>query len=423
MSSTRIAVVFALGIILALPSQGWAASTETVLHSFRGFPDEGVPYSTPIFDSQGNLYGTTCGQDTNEYGTVFESSPAAFSSQGAPWATRTLYIFTGATDGSCPRAGLVMDTAGNLYGTTYGGGNLNYCGGLGCGTVFELSKRPNGTWKESVLYAFTNGPDGGHPQANVILDKQGNLYGTAVNGGPCCGVVFELTKGSDGKWGESVLQGFGTGAEGEYPYGGLILDTHGNLYGTASQGGSGSGGTVFELTPVANGWQETTLYNFTDGLDGGIPVAGLTMDSEGNLYGTVLQAMAGGEGGVFELTDNAGVWTETVLYSFQEDQDGGLPMAGVTFGRDGNLYGTTSLGGPAFGEGGVYQLTPSENGWSEIVLYTFTGSHDGGMPEAGVVLDKAGNLYGTATSGGSTGRGCIYRVRSSSDPLRPTHLR
>jgi uncharacterized repeat protein (TIGR03803 family) len=408
---TLIAAILLLG-----SSFSYAADTEKVIYNFTGGKDEGFPYSSLIFDAKGNLYGTDCGGGVSDYyGTAFALTPAP----GKGREIDVLHIFTGATDGSCPRAGLIRDVEGTLYGTTYGGGNLNHCDGLGCGTVFKLSKQSNGTWQETVLYSFTDGADGGYPYASLLLDASGNLYGTTSGGGNSgncsqsgCGVVFELMRQSKSKYKEEVLYNFTDGSDGAFPDANLIFDASGNLYGTASEGGDGLSGTVFELTPGANGWQETTLYAFHDGSDGGFPVAGLTFDDQGNLYGTASNGGTTGNGVVFELMPGSDGWTEDVLYAFNGSTDGRFPLAGVVFDGSGNLYGTNSYGGNV--EGTVFELTPASQGWTETILHGFTGGTDGGEPQAGVILDVYGNLYGTAEVGGSRGWGCVFELKPAS---------
>lgn len=407
----RIAITIVL-MSIAYTASASASDTETVLYSFHGGKDEGDPYGNLISDLAGNLYGTACGNDDYLYGTAFELIPVNISPNTRGWGYKELYLFMGSTDGNCPRAGMIMDAVGNLYGTTTGGGNLNYCNYVGCGTVFKLSRTPSGNWKETVLYAFTDGPDGGAPYAGLVFDKAGNLYGTALQGGQqasCCGVVFKLTPRSNGKWSESVIHTFGNGADGESPYSGVIFDSAGNLFGTTSNGGSGGYGTVYELSPTSNGWQETTLYSFKFESDGGVPIGGLAMDVQGNLYGTTSEA-GGGSGTVFELTPSSNGWTETVLHTFQ-GSDGAYPKAGVVLDASGNLYGTTSYGSS---DGTVFQLVKNSQGWSENVLYSFSGGTDGGEPESTLLLDKFGNLYGSASEGGALGWGCIFRVTSES---------
>jgi len=384
---------------------------ETVLQNFNGTNGSG-PQSGLIFDTAGNLYGTTTSGGTYNYGTVFELSPTV----GGGWSETVLHNFNeNGSDGWGPQSGLIFDAAGNLYGTTTSGGTYNH------GTVFELSPMPGGGWTETVLYSFGNSTDGAYPYyAGVIFDAAGNLYGTTYSGGTynCpgdggCGTVFKLTPTVGGGWTETVLYNFGNGTDGYAPYAGLILDAAGNLFGTTTYGGTNrcaeaqyqGCGTVFELSPTAGGgWTETVLHNF-DGTDGAIPIASLIFDTAGNLYGTT---EGGGsytnDGTVFQLSPMAGGgWTETVLYSFNEQGPGGYgPAAGpLVFDAARNLYGTVFNGGAYFG-GTVFKLAPTVGGgWTETVLYNFGYSTDGNGPWAGLIFDATGNLYGTTWYGGT----------------------
>ncbi len=221
-----------------------------MLYSFPGGSGGGYPFAGLIFDSAGNLYGTTRYDGSSGWGVVFELTPRA----NDQWVETVLYSFTGGADGSTPYAGLIFDGAGNIYGTTSAGGNLT-CTYLpdSCGVVFELTPSASGPWIETILYSFTGGSDGANPNAGLIFDSGGNLYGTTLYGGNQNndGVVFALTPSASGQWTETVLQAFTGGNDGARPYDGLILDSANNLYGTAFAGGSASSGVVFELTPPA----------------------------------------------------------------------------------------------------------------------------------------------------------------------------
>ncbi len=271
-----------------------------------------------------------------------------------------LYEFGAPNSGADPQGPLVFDAAGNLYGTTQSGG------AYGWGTVFQLSPGPGG-WTQTELYSFTSGKDGGAPYAGLAIDAAGNLYGTTVLGGDLggvncyveggCGTVFELSRDSGGKWTETVLYAFGGGRDGNAPEAAVTLDSQGNIYGTTTNGGSQTSygyGTVFRLTNTAGVWKESVLHRFTDGTDGGYPVSSVTVDAAGNVYGTT--AGGGNEacnpphgcGLVFKLSPNAnGSWRETVLHSFLGGKDGSGPLAGLIFDAAGNLYGTTNAGGGA----------------------------------------------------------------------------
>jgi len=312
--------------------------------------------------------------------------------------------------GAAPYGGLTLDTKGNLYGTTALGGT-DYDG-----VVFKLSS----TAKESLLYSFTDGIDGGFPYAGVVRDGAGNLYGTTANGGSNNdGVVFKVT--SSGV--ESVLYSFTGGIDGEFPEGGVVRDPSGNLYGTAEAAGNFGYGVVFKVDTSNN---ETVLYSFTGGTDGASSYSGLIRDSLGNLYGTTKDGgnpncafPFGGCGVVFKV-DTSG--NETVLYAFQGGSDGAYPVASLIMDSSGNLYGSTSDGGDVScnhpnGYGTIFKVDTSNN---ETVLYSFTGGTDGAYPLAGLVRDAVGNLYGTTYGGGKAscdsfqlGCGVVFKLNAA----------
>jgi len=343
---------------------------------------------------------------------------------GAQGHYKTLIAAGDGRHGSSPDGSLIFDSSGNLYGTTLLGGNYsNHCYFGSCGTVFQLTPNPNGRWPWTLSYDF-HGADGDAPTTGVIFDAAGNLYGMTNRGGDySLGAVFELTPEPGGGWTESVLHSF-SGPEGTYPGGNLIFDASGNLYGTT---GWGCGmGCVFEMMPNPDGsWTESVIYGFAccGGESGGYPVASLVFDSAGNLYGTT--AFGGlpgcspygngcyGMGVAFELSPNGdGTWTEKVLHHFTGGKDGATPTSALVFDSAGNLYGTTYWGGAYNGNGNVFRLKPNGDGtWTEQVLHQFTGGKDGGAPVAGVIFDGAGNLYGTATQGGAYGYGVVFRLR------------
>jgi uncharacterized repeat protein (TIGR03803 family) len=372
------------------------ARAESVLHAFVGSPSDGAfPFAGVISDSEGNLYGTTTSGGTDNLGTVFKV---------APDGTETLlHSFRGGNDGAGPYGGLILDKKGNLYGTTGAGGVVSEPCKAGCGTVFKLA--PDG--KETVLYAFQGGSDGSGPVGRLIVDKQGNFYGATDFGGNTncrstlgCGTVFRLAGGG----GETVLYEFcslGGCTDGSHPEAGLARDGAGNLYGTTQRGGIVQGdvcqtdgcGTVFKLSPDGT---ETVLHPFAGDPDGNAPLAGLTLDKAGNLYGTTQLGGVVNEGTIFKVTPNG---TESVLYSFcptMKCTDGYYPYAGVILDKSGNLYGTAESGG-ASGYGAVFKY--SADG-TETVLHSFDRS-DGAYPEAGLRADSHGNLYGTTTEGGN----------------------
>jgi uncharacterized repeat protein (TIGR03803 family) len=275
--------------------------------------------------------------------------------------------------------------------------------------------------KETVLYTFTGGSDGNGVISPLIFDDAGNLYGTTASGGASgAGTVFELAP-SAGGWMETVLYSFLNGGDGANPYGPLVFDKEGNLYGITYGGGASGFGTAFELSPNSgDGWTKTTIYSFAGGRDGNAPFGGLISDSGGNLYGFTLSGGAGscnnglGCGTVFELKRSQSSWKEVVVFRFPGGNGGSLP-AGLTLGRSGNLYGVTSQGGNA-GVGLVFKLSHSAGQWNESILHAFTGGSDGSTPQAGVTLDGLGNLYGTTfngSGGGCDGGGCglVYELK------------
>jgi uncharacterized repeat protein (TIGR03803 family) len=400
----------------------FAASQEAVLHDFGKGTDGAFPASALISDDAGNLYGTTVGGGLRDCfnqpcGVLFELSHGTNGS----WREKVLHRFTG-KDGANPNANLMLDATGALYGTTSQGGNLKFCQPYGCGTVFKLTPGANGKWSEKVLHNFCAvGPDcqdGIYPYGGLVSDKSGNLYGTTQAGGAYgYGMAFELAPRAHGKWKETVLHDFGNGSDGQNPSGSLIIDKSGRLYGTSLYGGTGHFGTVFRLAPGVNGkWTEKLLYSFTLGADGYEPDAGLVFDPAGTLYGTAAGGGANADGVVFQLAPGSnGKWTETVLYSFTGGADGDLPLAGVTFDAAGSLYGTTVEGGGSgcngVGCGIVFQLTPGSDGkWTETVLYSFTGGADGSGPGGGVIVDTAGTIYGTTRGGGAYSSGVAFEV-------------
>ncbi len=408
-----IATLMIVIVIFVLAPGVWAASKYKTLHKFTGGSDGGFADAGLIFDTDGNLYGTTNSGGAYAYGTVFKLTP----NQNGSWTENVLYSFTGGTDGNYPMAGLIFDRAGNLYGTTGLGGNLSYCYGRGCGAVFKLTPNLDGSWTESVLHSFTTN-DGQAPEAGLIFDSAGNLYGTTYFGGAYgYGVAFELSPNADGSWKESVLHSFTGSKDGSEPQAGLTFDQAGNLYGTTWEGGAYGYGVVFELTPNPDGsWKEKVLHRFTGGKDGSYPYGGLIFDEAGNLYSTTFWGgnlncgPSYGCGTIFKLSPNPdGSWKEKVLHQFSNGKDGGYPYTGVIFDGAGNLYGTSVSGG-TYGKGVVFKLAPDSNGgWHETVLHTFA-EHPGAYPTAGVIFDTTGNLYGTTYGEGPTNFGSVFEI-------------
>ncbi len=403
----------ALGIIvsplllnLLLVAGAEAATSEKVLYSFTGNNDGASPVSNLVVDSSGNLYGTASSGGADKLGTVFELS----SDGKGGWTEQTIYSFKTGTDGEEPKAGLVLDASGNLYGTTYLGGVHGH------GTVFELSPGSGGKWKEKILHSFTGLSEGGAPVAPLVFDSLGNLYGTNSAGGSHeYGAVFTLVPDGTGKWKAKAIHSFNNnGHDGYNPQAGLVFDSVGNLYGTTTYGGSHRYGVVFELAPSSNGkWKETIIHNFnpSNGHDGAYPFATPAFDAAGNLYGTT---SSGGTsefyGVVFQLAPQAdGSWKEAILHNFTGASDGSEPNAGVILDSAGNVYGTTPVGGT---DGIVFLLAPGSNGkWKETVLHNFKGASDGSRPLSSLIIDGKGNLYGTTSQGGgSANSGTVFQV-------------
>jgi uncharacterized repeat protein (TIGR03803 family) len=417
---TRLRSLSFIIIAVLFVTSAWGSDHKTVLYSFGGPPDGIGPTGDLLRDSSGTLYGTTyaggeyCIREMYNCGTVFQLSRA----QGGGWTETVLHSFGSGSDGIDPNGSLIMDAAGNLYGTSGSGENF------GAGNVFELSPDGHGGWTETILHTFDR-TDGDTPTGGLIMDAAGNLYGTTSYGGAYgWGAVFELSP-SAGGWTETVLHSFNyNSSEGHSPIGGLVMDAAGNLYGTTYNGGAGGGfcqgagcGTVYELSPGAGGWTETVLHSFIAS-DGYGPEAGLVMDAAGNLYGTTYQGgnLEGdvcapfGCGTVFEVSPvSGGGWTETTLYSFNGQPDAGYPMADLLLDARGNLYSTTSFGG-THNYGTAFELSPRQGSWRETVLYSFDGSTDG-TPAGGLTLNPAADLYG-ASSGGQAGM--VYELTAPS---------
>jgi uncharacterized repeat protein (TIGR03803 family) len=397
--AARIRTVFSgIGVFAVLLCSLHAfPQTLTVLHAFAGPPSDGLgPMAGLVMDPSGNLYGTTANGGTVDGGIVFkvdslgvETVLHSFGDQVFP-------------DGWISEAALVLDSVGNMYGTTTGGGG---------GTVFEVG--PTGS--ERVLHRFVYPFNlGGLPTADLVFDKQGNLYGTTWGAtGFCelgiCGDVFKL--GRDGKY--TVLYTFDDGAQGSNPLAGVILDDEGNIYGTTSLGGTGNCrwqgdypgcGTVFKLDRKG---KLTVLHSFQGGTDGECPAGDLVRDAEGNLYGTTFGSYSAsscdffspftGYGTVFKIDKHG---KETVLHTFQNGNDGAYPAAGLTRDGQGNLYGTTE-------SGTIFEIDSSG---AETVLYQFSGGTDGRLPMSRLVRDAEGNLYGTTWQGGEYGWGVVFKL-------------
>ena len=393
-----------LGVISALSlacAHEAFCATQTILWNFGQGPGSSYPLAAVIMDKSGNLYGTTS-LPVGGFSVVYELTPP---SKGGSWTYSTLWQFNEA-DGSQSDNKLIVDAGGNLYGTTTGGACCY-------GDVFELSPPATngGTWTETVLWTFDH-TDGGRPNG-LVMDGNGNLYGSTRGGGAfSSGVAFELSPPTSpgGAWAESTLWNFGSGSDGVNPLDDLIIDSKGNLYGTTNAGGSKGKGTVFELTPPASpdgDWTESVLWSFGERAHDGLnPVnrGGLVMDAGGNLYGTTGGGGTSGSGAAFELSPPSGTggsWSESVLYSFKAkaDPQGGL----VSFG--GNFYG--AYGGDLL----VYELSRTAKGtWKESIAYKNTGKKAPNSPMSNLIVDDSGDLYGTTNLGGIPGPGTVFEL-------------
>ncbi len=330
-----------------------------------------------------------------------------------------LHNFTGAQDGYYPTSGVTVDRAGNLYGTAQYGGSGTWCY-INCGTVFKLTRKGS-SWLTAPLYEFQGNNDGGNPFARVIIGPNGSLYGTTNEGGRnCylygCGTVFNLQQPAHaganvlGAWTETVLYRFAGGSDGANPYAAdLAFDDRGNFYGTTGNGGDSNQcqdgcGTVYKMTYANGTWTESVIHSFAAYVDGQ-PWAGVTFDAAGNLYGTTKSSGPRGSGAVYELVPSGNGWTERVLYSFS-GSDGAYPYSGIILDSAGNLYGTTCCGG-AHNGGTVFELVRSGANFTMQTLYNFPAP---GGPYGNVAIDAAGNVYGSTQEGGAYNRGIIFRL-------------
>lgn len=402
------------------------AQTYQVLHSFTGGADGYYPSIGVVFDQAGNLYGGTA------YGGNYTSSCVYFGTQtgcgavykmshhGSGWVFNVLASFDG-SNGYNPEQLITVAPDGTLYGTTLSGGP-GQCNRFvpGCGVIFQL--QPPATfcrsvscpWTVSALHQFLGEPsDGSSPNGgSLAMDSGGNLYGTTEGGGLYnLGTVYELSPTPNG-WTMSVLHNF-SGPDGELPEGGVVFDNAGNLYGVTTQGGEGGLGAAYQLTPTESGWIEHVLHSFNYQTDGALPTGNPVIDSSGNLYGTTRSYGVNGGGTIWELSPGNGSWNFSALYSFIGGSGGG-PFEGLLMDGAGNLYGTTVNDG-AHEYGSVFKLGPSNGGWSYTDLYDFTGGSDGGLPYSSLSMDSAGNLFGVTEVGGSlqscpSGCGVVFEV-------------
>jgi uncharacterized repeat protein (TIGR03803 family) len=404
-SALVLALVWVLTMAAMQPAQ---AQIFTVLHDFTGGADGYQPVAGLTKDAAGNFYGTTYrgGEGGFTSGVVFK-----FKSRHSGWTLSTLADFGNDDNGYNPESRVAVGPDNAIYSSTLFGGVG--CGGNGCGTIFKLvpaasvPRTARNLDAKTVLHRFS-GPDGAKPLGDLVFDAAGNLYGTTASGGAYNGgTVFELSPTADG-WEYKVLYSFAGGADGYQPLGGVVVDQAGNLYGTTQQGGAPNNyGTVFELSPSGNGWTYQLLHVFKDTTDGGWPVGGLIFDPYGNLFGTASVGGPTGGGTVFELSRFQGTWIFSMLYNLPAGNGPG-PQATLVMDAYGNLYGTTTDNGADY-VGTVFELSPSVAGWVLTTLHTFFYG-DGGRPISNLVLDADGNLYGTTSEGGMYGGGNIFEI-------------
>jgi uncharacterized repeat protein (TIGR03803 family) len=384
--------VFAVAFVLAAVASGAEAQTLNIVHNFTGGKDGANPDDGFTMSPTGILYGTASGGGAQGAGVVFRIT--------ANGKEAVMHDFGVGTDGATPNGGVILDGSGALYGTTAGGGDS------GSGAVFKIDRM-----HESVLYSFAGGTDGSSPQAALAMDADGNLYGTTSAGGMSGnGTVFELVapKKKNGKWKEVVLYSFGAGPDGAVPLAGVTFDAAGNLYGTTSVGGTDGFGTIFQLKHDGTKWTEKVLHGFQNADDGAYPYAGFVADSHGVLYGAATQGGVQGGGTIFTLTQTKnGAWKFAVITSVP-----GWGISGsfrnLLLDEAGNIYGTTHCDGDD-SAGTIFKLAPSGKSWTYTLLYTFTGGSDGQFTISNLVL-KNGALYGTTLNGGQDGAGVVYKL-------------
>ena len=407
--------------VLALAAAGWALPTSAgsqvqyqyqILHAFGAGDDGNAPEGPPVFDKKGNLYSSTYVGGANQLGTVFELTPGT----NGQWSETILHSFPASPGDGYEPTGIVMDGAGNLYGTTTIGGTSGNCKVVqGCGTIFELSPGTNGQWTESILYNFcslANCADGGVPGYAPTLGSGGALYGVASEN------AYQLAPGSNG-WTFNVLYTFCSLPncnDGNDPSGSLTLDARGNVYGETAEGGNG--GVAYVLHPERSGqWKEFVLHGFFGGDDGFDPNGALALHGDA-LYGSTEagggNSCEGGCGTVFQLTRGSGTnINEQILHDFGPNEAQGLiPVAGVASNQRGDLFGVTTFGGsPSCECGVVYGMKPQGNGkWAYQVLYAFDVGTGGFYPDSTPTIDSQGNVYGTTSAGGQYGPGVVFEL-------------
>jgi uncharacterized repeat protein (TIGR03803 family) len=406
------AIRLALSVIL-LGGTGAFAQTLTTLRDFGSNMDGQNPQAGVVFDQRGHLYGTAALGGVDGNGIVYRLTPP--EGTGGPWRGSVLHKFSGQPDGAVPVSSLTLSPSGDLFGTTEEGGAHNK------GTVFGLQppQNPGDSWRERVFYSFGSSATDGVVPNSELLPANPGFYGVTREGGAHgFGTVFLVAPQAGGgtNWSETILYSFAGSGDAAFPSGGLVADQAGNLYGTTLVGGANDLGAVYQLSPPTTeggAWTETVIFSFS-GSDGTLPFGRLQFDETGAIYGTTTSGGSGQAGTVFKLTPQSqpGVsWNESVLYNFSGGRDGGSPFAGVVIDNRGTLFGTASTGGaghPLPG-GVIFRLTPPASEgvqWTETVLHAF-GGPDGFRPLSRLIR-RSGSFYGTTSSGGLNGTGTVF---------------
>lgn len=427
--SSAAAMLATMLLILGSLSASAFAQSYNVIYNFTGAAGGDWPWSVLTIGPGGHMYGTTLfgGNNQSFYcqygcGIVYD-----IYQRNSSWVFTPLHEFL-IQEGSNPHSGVIIGLDGALYGTTLTGGEqYSDCDLAGCGTVYKLQPSPTPppspilSWGLTVLYDFTGGNnDGGDPSSGLVQDQAGNMYGANGGGPNNCGLVFQLSR-SGGSWTfNEIYNGFycPDGNEGIDP-GGMLVDSEGNLYGVTGNGGhpscpysSDGCGTVFKLTHTDQGWVESTLYEFNGPTDGAYP-GGLVMDRAGNLYAGTEMGGPDGGGTVWELSPSDGGWTFQVLHSFTSTENIAGPVGRLAIDSAGNLYGSTMSEGQ-YGYGNVFELTPSNGSWTYTDLHDFCAEgfpcSQGAFPLAGPTVDSNNNLFGTTYYGGSSSFGTIWEI-------------
>jgi len=389
-------------VALSLCCSASASITQGVVYAFTGGVDGGDAATSVTFDTAGHAYVTAVTGGADGCGTVDRLTPGR-----GPWSSHTLWTFTCGADGKNPYGGVTLDAAGNVYGTTVAGGNGGACAGDGCGVVYRIGLRGG----ERVLYDFKGGRDGFGPGGPVVFDAHGDLFGATPDGGlHGDGVVYELTPRPYGPWRLHVVHAFRGLDDGSSGFlGRLHIDGVGDIFGVAELGGAHQAGTVFEVIPGTNGtWTFVPLHEFVGTPDGAFPYGGVIADPRGDLFGTTYYGGTTGNGAVFELRRHPdGKYDEHVLYGFANGSDGANPTSALAFDPAGDIFGTTSAGGGSCGCGTIFKID-AVTGMESVVHSFGSSSGDGQYPYYGLTPDARGELFTSTVQGGTYGQGVIY---------------